>query len=399
MSQQLISRNADLLRLQEEGYDIAIVATHLVLRDIPYVTAAGTVRLGILVSTLDGLSGDVTGRPGTHVALFAGEMPCDRAGRPLDRIVIGSASQNLGGELVVNHTFSSKPATGYYADYHEKMSTYAAILTNEAAAIDPDATARRLRVVANDDPEGPFAYLDTATTRAGIGEVAQKLMGERVAIVGLGGTGSYVLDQVAKTPVDRIDLFDDDDYLQHNAFRGPGAASLEELRGRPKKVDHWATVYGRMHRRIVPHAVRLCPGNLELLDGATFVFLCLDAGDAKAAIIDELERRDVPFVDVGMGLHLVDGSLVGQLRVTTSSAGMREQVRRKGRIPLVGTGIDDVYSRNIQVADLNMLNAALAIMRWKRLRGFYMDLEREHFSLFTIDGNHLLNEDLPGEAA
>jgi hypothetical protein len=38
-------------------------------------------------------------------------------------------------------------------------------------------------------------------------------------------------------------------------------------------------------------------------------------------------------------------------------------------------------------------------MRWKRLRGFYVDLEREHFSLFTLDGNHLLNEDRPGEAA
>src|SRR3546814_19976378 len=96
------------------------------------------------------------------------------------------------------------------------MTTYAASLANEAGAIDPEATPRTRRVVANDDPESPFVYLDTASTRAGIGEVAQKLEGERVAIIGLGGTGSYVLDQVAKTPVERIDLFDDDDFLQHN---------------------------------------------------------------------------------------------------------------------------------------------------------------------------------------
>src|SRR3546814_16536523 len=101
--------------------------------------------------------------------------------------------------------------------------------------------------------------------------VAQKLMGERVAIVGLGGTGAYVLDQVAKTAVARIDLFDDDYYLQHNAFRAPGAASLEDLRERPTKVHHFARVYSRLQRHIVPHAVWLGPDTLQLLGEATFV--------------------------------------------------------------------------------------------------------------------------------
>jgi hypothetical protein len=36
---------------------------------------------------------------------------------------------------------------------------------------------------------------------------------------GLGGTGSYILDLVSKTPVNEILLFDSDDFLQHNAFR------------------------------------------------------------------------------------------------------------------------------------------------------------------------------------
>ncbi len=40
-----------------------------------------------------------------------------------------------------------------------------------------------------------------------------------------------------------------------------------------------------------------------------------------------------------------------------------------------------------------MLNAALAVMKWKKLRGFYRDLENEHHSTFTTDGNMLLNED------
>jgi hypothetical protein len=53
------------------------------------------------------------------------------------------------------------------------------------------------------------------------------------------------------------------------------------------------------------------------------------------------------------------------------------------------------YARNIQVADLNALNACLAVIRYKKHLGFYRDLEREHNSLYTIDGNHLLNEDCP----
>ena len=56
-------------------------------------------------------------------------------------------------------------------------------------------------------------------------------------------------------------------------------------------------------------------------------------------------------------------------------------------------GEDDPYSTNIQVADLNCLNAALAVVRWKRHYGFYADSGREHFSAFMIDGNTLVNED------
>jgi tRNA A37 threonylcarbamoyladenosine dehydratase len=51
-----------------------------------------------------------------------------------------------------------------------------------------------------------------------------------------GGTGSYVLDFVAKTPVKEIHLFDGDIFDQHNAFRAPGAPSGEELEQRLKKV-------------------------------------------------------------------------------------------------------------------------------------------------------------------
>jgi hypothetical protein len=55
--------------------------------------------------------------------MFAGEFPCDKHGRPLEKIRAGSGQQKIADDLVVEHTFSSKPAPNGYPDYHEKMTT------------------------------------------------------------------------------------------------------------------------------------------------------------------------------------------------------------------------------------------------------------------------------------
>ena len=38
---------------------------------------------------------------------------------------------------------------------------------------------------------------------------------------------------------------------------------------------------------------------------------------------------------------------------------------------------------------------ALAVIKWKKLFGFYLDLDDEHHCTYTLDGNMLLNEDKP----
>jgi hypothetical protein len=37
------------------------------------------------------------------------------------------------------------------------------------------------------------------------------------------------------------------------------------------------------------------------------------------------------------------------------------------------------------------------VVQWKQHYGFYADLEHEHYAAYTVDGNHLLNEDQPEE--
>jgi hypothetical protein len=94
-----------------------------------------------------------------------------------------------------------------------------------------------------------------------------------------------------------------------------------------------------------------------------------------------------------MGLELVEESLGGILRVTASTPEKRDHVHQ-GRICFAGGGEDDLYASNIQVADLNALNAVMAVIKWKKIRGFYRDIEQEHHSTYTTDGNMLLNGDL-----
>ena len=181
-----------------------------------------------------------------------------------------------------------------------------------------------------------------------------------------------------------IHLFDGDTFLQHNAFRAPGAASGEELAEQMPKVKYFERIYAKMRKGIVPHADYLKADNLNLLDGMDFVFVCME-GPAKPPILGKLESAAIPFIDVGMGVYLHGDSLGGVLRTTTSTPSMREHVRDKNRIPISSAAANE-YDKNIQIADLNALNAALAVIRWKKLFGFYIDQEREHFSTYTIGG-------------
>ena len=81
------------------------------------------------------------------------------------------------------------------------------------------------------------------------------------------------------------------------------------------------------------------------------------------------------------------------MRVTTSTEKNRDHFR--DRVSFGDAAGGNEYDRNIQIADMNALNAALAVMRWKKLFGFYRDMKSEHHSQFSIDTSLLLNEDRP----
>lgn len=389
MSQQLINRSPDLKRLRDEGYHVSIQANHVVVADVPYVNERAEVCRGALISTLS-LAGDVAARPSDHVVSFRGDYPCDASGQKLTGLVNSAGHRNLGGGLEAHFTFSRKP-NGGYADYFDKMTTYAALLAGPAEVIDPSATAKTFAVVDSDVDDSPFLYLDTATSRAGIGAMSERLTGHKISFAGLGGTGAYALDLVAKTPVAEIHVWDGDTFDQHNAFRAPGAASAASLAERPNKADYFAELYSAMHRHITPHPEYLDSTNVDQLADSDFVFVCMGDGPERKLVVEALVRADVPFIDVGIGVYEVDGRLAGSVRVTTSTPNATDHLDQ--RLPYSEADPAGDYTTNIQIADLNALNAALAVIRWKKQMGFYNDLEAEHHCVYDIDGNHIVNDE------
>ena len=390
MQQPLTSRSPDLKRLVDEGYEVEIYSGHLLLRNIPYVTPARTIKRGTLVSVLN-MAGDVVAPPVDHVALFAGEMPCDPDGQPLSTIIIGQGASTLADGLVTNVTFSSKPSGGY-SDYYHKMSTYAAIISRHAQRLDPSVTARTFALIESSEVDTVFKYIDTASSRSQIGGINDKLKIGAIAIVGLGGTGSYILDMVAKTPIKDIHLFDGDILGQHNAFRSPGAVPIESLKTPQSKVDYFKSIYSQLRDGIHAHGY-IDEDTVALLQNMDFVFISIDKSHWRKLLVDKLEDFGVPFIDVGMGVIEDCGTLLGQLRVTLSTDATREPARR--RLPLSNDDVENEYDRNIQIVELNALNAALAVVRWKKHMGFYIDITQEHTSLYQIDSNFLVHTSDP----
>jgi hypothetical protein len=391
MSARLFSRNADLQQLRADGYFVQVVdEKFLVIRQVPYVNDKRKVELGTLVTPLE-LAGDITRKPlQDHQVFFDGDFPCDVLGV---KIQLGGEGQRreIGPGLFVRHQFSQKPDGGY-VDYHHKMTTYHAMLAAPANVVDPSVKPRQFAAPADDDPDSIFEYPDTASGRNGTAALSTLFKNEVLSLIGLGGTGAYILDKIAKTPVPEIRLFDGDEFLNHNAYRAPGAASLEDLREAPLKVDYFKRMYARMHRGIVAHSVRLGPTNINILDGTTFAFIAMDDGPDKLVVIEKLEAIGSSFIDVGMGLNLEEElSLGGILRTTVSTPQRRDVVRK--RVSFAPKEAGGIYETNIQVADLNSLNADLAVIKWKKLRGYYRDLENELHSSYTTDGNLLLNND------
>lgn len=354
----------------------------LVVHDVPIVNSDRRVERVKLVEPLQ-LAGDQLQGPVDHTLILCGGHPCDDQGNPLVRMVAGPDSSVLGSDLHATFRLSSKPATGLYLDLHDKVSHYVELMERWAQGIEPGVTARTHGRAATTEEASPFLYADSATPRAGIADLNARLSGQRIAIVGAGGTGSFLLDLLIKSPVREIHIFDGDVLLTHNAFRAPGAVGLGALRTRPSKATYWAEQAANMRSGVHGHDRYMSAEDAPELATFGCVFLAVDDGPARGELVQALETAGAFFIDVGMGVDRAGprDELLAAVRVSVSSPASR------AHIP-TGTAIDE-YGSNIQITELNALNAALAVIAWKRHNGFYLDATLGTTSIYTTDDNSL----------
>lgn len=383
MFQKLVSHNEDLQRLVKKGFAVGFDIGLLIIRDIPYLDDQKRLQWGAIIAKLVDVDGTKV-QQDDHQIYFAGSVPHNIDGTPVHNLGGGVCDLPLSPEItdvVVQRSFSNKPKPAdRYDDFYHKIETYVGFICGPAMEVH-GAHPYTFRTVES-FPDSVFKFHDTLTSRAGIGDLSQKFSDDVVAIIGLGGTGSYLLDFVAKTPVREIRAFDNDDFHVHNAFRSPGQLLDEGELGK-KKAEVYQNRYENFRKGLNIQAKFIDLSSQSELDGVTFAFVCIDKGSSRSEIFDLLIAKKIPFIDVGLGLDRKRGSINGMARVTYFSAEDAEKVKQENLAEL-NDRPDDIYQENIQISELNALNAALAVVKFKQIRGFYYENPVEYHRLFEV---------------
>ncbi|WP_434289648.1 ThiF family adenylyltransferase [Celeribacter sp. SCSIO 80788] len=372
MSRQLASHNDDIRRLIEKGFAVSEDSNYLVVRDIPYLDANLELATGAFVTTLVAID-EHRVRQDDHQVWFAGGVPHGLDAKPIPNLGGGPCSLHLSpaaSDVVVERRFSNKPLVAQrFADFFEKIESYTNIIAGPAMER-YGASPYTFRVPDEVAKDPIFKFRDTLTSRGELTDLTACFHGEVVAVIGLGGTGSYVLDFMVKTPVAEVRAFDADRFHVHNAFRSPGHVDPSEFD--KTKAEVCLARYSNFRDGFSAKATYIDGSSDDELSGVTFAFVCVDQGASRVEIFQALVERKIPFIDVGMGLKRKDQGLGGMVRVTYFPSEHSEEVMRKSHAPLQDDP-EDLYRAKVQIGELNALNAALAVTRYKQLRGFYKD--------------------------
>ena len=94
-----------------------------------------------------------------------------------------------------------------------------------------------------------------------------------------------------------------------------------------------------------------------------------------------------------MGLKRTEGAIDGTLRATYYSVENAQRLRDLNLAELVDDPADE-YRIHIQTAELNALNAALAVIKFKQIKGFYRDKDALNSLVMQVGNTKTLHEAL-----
>ncbi len=158
---------------------------------------------------------------------------------------------------------------------------------------------------------------DWLTRQTFLGKGSDEILARRkVGIIGLGGGGSHIAQQLAHLGVGNFTLFDPDHVEFSNLNRLVGATAKDAQRKRAK-----TNLFSRIIRKVNPIArvtgvQKQWQEESLLLGSCDVVFGCVDTYVAREQIERACRRFLIPYIDIGMDVselpegHVVAGQMI-----------------------------------------------------------------------------------------
>ena len=384
---------------EQVGFNVRIESDFIQAVRVPCLFANGVVGTCTIEKSYDPASGKPTERIGdaVHAVRIITDEEHDGLVYHADGTPIGNY---VGGD---GKTWSNISVKRGWQESPEEDATASDLIHRYAKQIVGAVSSAGYSETAFLTMPSPFKIPNTFEARAAIGPVQNRIRGQSIAIIGLGGTGAYVLDLVAKTPVKEVHLLDSDDVEWHTFMRASGAPTAEEIesvrKGSLRKVDYYHSKYASLREGIHPHAVRVDSPSMfaDFLSAhpIDYAFVCIDQltdGDSprQDVVYRALSEAAVPFIDSGVSITVEEGAVRGA--VTTSAYGAGSvawmdaipNARVEGYVP---------GYRNVQLPEVNALAAALAVMEWRRRTEQYVSKSASFLHKFRLETPSIVKAD------
>lgn len=227
----------------------------------------------------------------------------------------GFSSVDADGEATIAPTFYARAPDGPHGSLVFGSEGFSARLIDQRGKATDRIdclieASRKVRVLRKDEGDA-FDEMFDRNVRA-LGEAGQRhLRSLHVGIVGVGGTGSFVVEELARLGVGRLTLIDDEQIEVTNLNRIVGSTASDV--GRPK-VDVLADVARRARADIEVTPVQgtiLREAVAKRLIDCDLVFCCTDSHGSRAVINQVAYQYVVPTFDIGVRIDAEGGNVTG----------------------------------------------------------------------------------------
>lgn len=390
---------------EQQGFTIRVHSDVIIVEGVPCLLADGTVSTCTIEKSFDPATDIPTDRIGSavHAVRIMPNDTQDGCVYGADQSIIGN---HIGGDGESWSIISIGKGT---SDRPEADRSARDLIYRYVKQIVGAVYAAGHHVPNSLAIQHPFKFPNTYEGRSGVAPIQNRIRGQCIAIIGLGGTGAYVLDMIAKTPVGEIHLVDDDYVDWHNFMRAPGAPTqgeIDSLREFKRcgtdcfgKVDYYQSKYASLREGVHAHTVRLDDSpkcNAFFREHCIdYAFVCIDQGENSESprqdvVYSALSEAGIPFVDSGISISLDSDAVSGAITTSAYGAGSLEW-----EIGIPNAFLNDKGPgyRNVQLPEVNALAASLAVMEWRRQTGQYVSKSSSFLHKFRLETPRVVTSD------